>query len=84
MRMLIRTSTTFLVMALAAVLFGPSTVSAASADLDPFYGVVSQKKLSGKDFDQMAEGRIGLYRVCLLYTSPSTRDRTRPRMPSSA
>lgn len=65
MRMLIRTSTTFLVMALAAVLFGPSTVSAASADLDPFYGVVSQKKLSGKDFDQMAEGRIGLYRVAV-------------------
>ena len=26
----------------------------------------------------------GLYRVCLLYTSPSPRDRTRSRMPSSA
>ena len=25
-----------------------------------------------------------LYRVCLLYTSPSPRDRTRSRMPSSA
>jgi len=25
-----------------------------------------------------------LYSACLLYTSPSPRDRTRPRMPSSA
>ena len=28
--------------------------------------------------------KIGLYAVCLLYTSPSPRDRTRSRMPSSA
>ena len=27
---------------------------------------------------------IGLAKVCLLYTSPSPRDRTRSRMPSSA
>ena len=27
---------------------------------------------------------LGLYQVCLLYTSPSPRDRTRSRMPSSA
>ena len=39
---------------------------------------------------QFAEQRIGLskglyaYRGCLLYTSPSPRDRTRSRMPSSA
>ena len=26
----------------------------------------------------------GLHRICLLYTSPSPRDRTRSRMPSSA
>ena len=26
----------------------------------------------------------GVYEVCLLYTSPSPRDRTRSRMPSSA
>ena len=26
----------------------------------------------------------GIYAVCLLYTSPSPRDRTRSRMPSSA
>ena len=28
--------------------------------------------------------QLGDYRVCLLYTSPSPRDRTRSRMPSSA
>ena len=29
-------------------------------------------------------GRITMYETCLLYTSPSPRDRTRSRMPSSA
>ena len=28
--------------------------------------------------------KVGYYSVCLLYTSPSPRDRTRSRMPSSA
>ena len=31
-----------------------------------------------------AEKSDGSYRTCLLYTSPSPRDRTRSRMPSSA
>ena len=30
------------------------------------------------------DGRPGVYSSCLLYTSPSPRDRTRSRMPSSA
>ena len=48
----------------------------------------------GGDFDRLVawidrgEGHpdheIGEYRGCLLYTSPSPRDRTRSRMPSSA
>ena len=29
-------------------------------------------------------GEVNLYKFCLLYTSPSPRDRTRSRMPSSA
>ena len=29
-------------------------------------------------------GRLAMLGVCLLYTSPSPRDRTRSRMPSSA
>ena len=32
----------------------------------------------------MADIRIDLHHACLLYTSPSPRDRTRSRMPSSA
>jgi len=33
----------------------------------------------------VADSELGLrYRICLLYTSPSPRDRTRSRMPSSA
>ena len=31
-----------------------------------------------------SEGRPEIYIICLLYTSPSPRDRTRSRMPSSA
>ena len=29
-------------------------------------------------------GQMGMFGICLLYTSPSPRDRTRSRMPSSA
>ena len=31
-----------------------------------------------------AHGAVGFAYICLLYTSPSPRDRTRSRMPSSA
>ena len=31
-----------------------------------------------------AQNKAMLYEICLLYTSPSPRDRTRSRMPSSA
>ena len=33
---------------------------------------------------QVTVGHVGLYAVCLLYTSPSPRDRISSRMPSSA
>ena len=33
---------------------------------------------------EYARNLFNLYKVCLLYTSPSPRDRTRSRMPSSA
>ena len=43
---------------------------------------------TGKDYDKIAKQSIQLrqlgYDTCLLYTSPSPRDRTRSRMPSSA
>ena len=40
----------------------------------------STKTLSGKPLKDV----IGYSHTCLLYTSPSPRDRTRSRMPSSA
>ena len=39
-----------------------------------------KKKLSNKKF----EGTLGIGHTCLLYTSPSPRDRSSSRMPSSA
>ena len=46
----------------------------------PFHGLWRQGKLTPLDEDLAAE----MFTDCLLYTSPSPRDRTRSRMPSSA
>ena len=48
--------------------------------------IVLADKLEGVDFMPILTilGTIGLIMICLLYTSPSPRDRTRSRMPSSA
>ena len=55
-------------------------LSAAVRTLD---GVeIGERELGVDDFD-VAE-RVDPARDCLLYTSPSPRDRTRSRMPSSA
>ena len=35
-------------------------------------------------FDLQSNKNFGTHKICLLYTSPSPRDRTRSRMPSSA
>ena len=37
-----------------------------------------------KEFNERTKNDMGLIIPCLLYTSPSPRDRTRSRMPSSA
>ena len=51
-------------------------------------GSVIPKTFKGQDKIEPAEVRTNqvqyLYNDCLLYTSPSPRDRTRSRMPSSA
>ena len=39
---------------------------------------------SGGVFDCIVEATRGLFKDCLLYTSPSPRDRQKSRMPSSA
>ena len=43
----------------------------------------AQLSASGSDVG-LPEGQIGNSEVCLLYTSPSPRDRQKSRMPSSA
>ena len=50
------------------------------------YNLVKDSYLSSVDISYSGEGTspIGIIRHCLLYTSPSPRDRTRSRMPSSA
>ena len=44
------------------------------------------RKYGGKFrlFEKIKMGGVGSPKICLLYTSPSPRDRTRSRMPSSA
>ena len=40
--------------------------------------------VSGSDYVVHLAAALGVFNICLLYTSPSPRDRTRSRMPSSA
>ena len=42
------------------------------------------KQVHRKDGKQTKDAVLHLFDFCLLYTSPSPRDRTRSRMPSSA
>ena len=46
---------------------------------DHYFGSIPDRILSF-----MTDAEQQLYKLCLLYTSPSPRDRTRSRMPSSA
>ena len=64
---------------------GSEQLEALDNDLAPFL----KKEVYGRDaFTGFHTQRIGALiarsRACLLYTSPSPRDRTRSRMPSSA
>ena len=57
------------------------------ADLDTPLSIYL--KLANEPYTYLLESvqggeRFGRYSICLLYTSPSPRDRTRSRMPSSA
>jgi len=47
-------------------------------------GILELTKLNLSEAKKAFEDYKALYRRCLLYTSPSPRDRTRSRMPSSA
>ena len=59
-----------------AVKFSQFTTGSTLADIDYFVGY------KGTDNIQVAKSLLS--GTCLLYTSPSPRDRTRSRMPSSA
>ena len=55
----------------------PSACSLDNDKLKEYASIIEQ-------FGKELEGLVKKYGVCLLYTSPSPRDRTRSRMPSSA
>jgi len=57
---------------------GPVQINLSPGESSLFSGV----QLAGLGAGNFAQGNI--YNACLLYTSPSPRDRTRSRMPSSA
>ena len=45
---------------------------------------IQWKRIRQKTLQKQIETSVEAYSACLLYTSPSPRDRTRSRMPSSA
>ena len=54
-------------------------------EAERFKGTPDSAKRLGKAYDKLGDtASATLYYRCLLYTSPSPRDRTRSRMPSSA
>ena len=48
-----------------------------------FIETFNRRNIILKEIDSI-KNEVGQYNICLLYTSPSPRDRTRSRMPSSA
>ena len=54
-------------------------VNEVSGEADPVIRLIDFKNPQNNQFHA-----INQFRICLLYTSPSPRDRTRSRMPSSA
>ena len=47
--------------------------------------ILKENEMKNKEIEESSKSSIGdLIKDCLLYTSPSPRDRTRSRMPSSA
>ena len=59
-------------------------MSMHGADLKGASDKLDVRALSGKGHGTVEERRTALRQACLLYTSPSPRDATLSRMPSSA
>ena len=55
-------------------------------EIKPRQNFITKKRLREDeiDFDKLRSYRLERVRNCLLYTSPSPRDRQKSRMPSSA
>ena len=53
-------------------------------DLEPLYRLVSLLPFECLQAGFMQQALVALILLCLLYTSPSPRDRQKSRMPSSA
>ena len=61
------------------------TYSAKPADIQHDWFIIDASgKTLGRMAAEIAHRLRGKHKPCLLYTSPSPRDRTRTRMPSSA
>ena len=60
----------------------PGMIAEATANARA--GAEQFAKDSGSAIEGIQRASQGLFQICLLYTSPSPRDRTRSRMPSSA
>ena len=52
--------------------------------INPLFGIVDEMVEYGEDYTDAATVIDGMQTACLLYTSPSPRDATLSRMPSSA
>ena len=66
--------------------YGPRTVQGPHAEIDELCAWMARSSGLNPNNAKQAFAELGdaLVFYCLLYTSPSPRDRTRSRMPSSA
>ena len=61
-----------------------TTSASAAVNCDPYAGYKSMKGKTVTIFTSILEPELTTLNTCLLYTSPSPRDRQKSRMPSSA
>ena len=84
--MLLRLRTVVLLLALGAgtALVFQSVLSSNVMRPDAAFAQASDTTAPPTELQPHEQHTVALFETCLLYTSPSPRDRTRSRMPSSA